>query len=381
MDFLDRLEGKGQEKRHKKEARAAFNLLTANMVEALEKYTEIDNLYTTLARWRTERARKAYDKAQAAMQMDDWEEAHEHCRRGLLHLELARLHSLTESPADPTPDTTFDTTEESILRLTENLSQFKLVIEYQNQKLDDRTKSKLTGIVQALQDAVENFARGEDDAFYVAEQAILDLTFLASQVVPAESPAIPQTPAEKGKDYANFQAFLSTMGWAINQARSQTHSQTQARGSSQTKKDTATSEARIEELVQKAIDAHIVEDIAQRDNLVNLARSEAAILEKISTKGTRQKEVAKAASENPIPETDHGLSQVEEKTALLRELILPNCPDKAFANTEISALVSSYKKLKAAVENENWAVARATANILENRRREFKTYLKENDLL
>ena len=136
--------------------------INSNENQASEQ--ESSAVHQQLSHLRLAKARRAYQKAKHAVTDDEYEEAIEHSRRGLLHVELARKHfnstktELSQLTA-PAPQFAEGSCEESIQTLIEAITQIKLVVEYKKIVLNRRLQERLLDVVQSLQDAIESYGQ------------------------------------------------------------------------------------------------------------------------------------------------------------------------------------------------------------------------------
>lgn len=122
-----------------------------------------DNI--ALSTSRVDKSRRAQVKALNALQNNDFKEAIDHARRGLLHLELARSHSYTSredlhQPSMPAPVFDPGSAEQAIQTLSEAICNIKLLAEYRKISLNKSLAARLAEAVEELQEAIETYAQG-----------------------------------------------------------------------------------------------------------------------------------------------------------------------------------------------------------------------------
>jgi len=115
---------------------------------------------------RIEKARRALNKAKAALAQDDFKLSTATLYRGLLHLAMAELHrsNLPAQALGALNDYKFasGSCEEAIYELIEAVCKIKVLIEYKKLNPSRHVRTKLAALVMSLQDNIEQYATDED---------------------------------------------------------------------------------------------------------------------------------------------------------------------------------------------------------------------------
>lgn len=209
MSFIDRLESEREEAKLRKITSDAIKKLATELT--MRSTEPGDGRYAELVQMRIAKAGKAYDHALESFQNDDLEKAFDFAERGLVHLELADYHNSSDGPRKG--EVLIDVAapaRENIQRLSDALTEFKLLVEYRNLEVGYLALEKLEHSAQSLQDAIECLAFGDfDKATSTADVGLAWLSFSAAQVVsdPSEFPrSLLLAPA--GKREANSKEFV-----------------------------------------------------------------------------------------------------------------------------------------------------------------------------
>jgi hypothetical protein len=190
MSFIDRLESEREEAKLRKITSDTIKKLATELT--MRSTEQGDGRYADLVQMRIEKAGKAYDHALESFQNDELEKAFDFAERGLLHLELADYHNSSDGPSKG--EVLIDVAgpaRENIQRLSDALTEFKLLVEYRNLEVGYLALEKLEHSAQSLQDAIECLAFGDfDKATSTADVGLAWLSFSAAQVVsdPSEFP-------------------------------------------------------------------------------------------------------------------------------------------------------------------------------------------------
>lgn len=205
MSFIDRLESEREEAKLRKITSDTIKKLATELT--MRSTEPGDGRYADLVQMRIAKAGKAYDHALESFQNDELEKAFDFAERGLLHLELADYHNSSDGPTKG--EVLIDIqgpARENIQRLSDALTEFKLLVEYRNLEVGYLAREKLEHAAQSLQDAIECLAFGDfDKAISTADVGLAWLSFSAAQVVsdPSEFPrSLLLAPAGK-KDASN----------------------------------------------------------------------------------------------------------------------------------------------------------------------------------
>ncbi len=222
MEFMERLEGNREEKRLRKRIADLMRELADKLSARLALVPE--GRFANLSKLRTAKGQRAYNKAMAALEQDDLEEAMILAVRGLLHLEMAQFHDHSHGPNKAEKLVDMDgPPRESIARLSEALCQFKQLVEYRNLDVPKDAQERLGRSTQYLQNAIEALAASDDEeATAQAEAGLVFLSFTVSQVVsdPSEFPrALLINPNQSNKkDLTRLIEAARTTGMTLAQA-------------------------------------------------------------------------------------------------------------------------------------------------------------------
>lgn len=222
MEFIERLDGNREEKRLRKRIADLMRELADKLSARLAIVPE--GRFANLSKLRTAKGQRAYNKAMAALEQDDLEEAITLAVRGLLHLEIAQFHDHSHGPNKAEKLVDMDgPPRESIARLSEALCQFKQLVEYRNLDVPKDAQERLGRSTQYLQNAIEALATSDDEeATAQAEAGLVFLSFTVSQVVsdPSEFPrALAINPNQSNKkELTRLIEAARTTGMTLAQA-------------------------------------------------------------------------------------------------------------------------------------------------------------------
>src|SRR5262249_53486160 len=132
------------------------------------------------------RLRMAEDARSRALKLfeeNSMEDCEKFCERGLLHLQIASAHMLSEDQLKL--EMTFEegSTEENIEMVSNGIARLKMAVEYSNCLVSEPVKERLIEVVRMREEALSLYAQGdEEDAHRIAEAAMLWLHFLGKQL-------------------------------------------------------------------------------------------------------------------------------------------------------------------------------------------------------
>ena len=173
MEFFERIEQMSHRRPDPAElATQLLEKLAQAVAEAPDPAFLDTATYIHLYKKRLERARKSYARALTAMTRSEIDYCIDNCEYGLLQLELAMVHASTQATTlmqqslsvarIDLPDFPESGCEEIIRTLTDGLCRVKQFVEYKGLALEKSLlKSRLSTVVQNLQDAIENYARAD----------------------------------------------------------------------------------------------------------------------------------------------------------------------------------------------------------------------------
>lgn len=313
---------------------------------------ENDGVHRQLSHLRLAKARRAYQKAKHSVTEDDYEEAIEHCRRGLLHVDLAKKHfnsnktELSQLTA-PAPQFADGSCEESIQALIEAITKIKLVVEYKKINLNRRLQERLLAVVQTLQDAIESYGRpgtSNRKATKLAECGLVWAQYIYGHL---------------NNDELYFQKHqtktlrsLSSFAWQIatkfssltvapglnqiNQIRSQMHS--------------------LESSLESALTAYLKDDTNDLEKFLRLGLIESQALMQYEVRSER------SGLENKNDHANFNLlanesTSLREDLARMATLLKKYHPDASKAQSTLEKLRQTLPQMKRALKDEEWQQA------------------------
>ncbi|CAN5203956.1 hypothetical protein BH11CYA1_BH11CYA1_49530 [soil metagenome] len=325
---------------------------------------------------RLNKARRAYQKAKQSVTLDDYEEAIEHSRRGLLHVELAKRH-FNSSKTDlsqltaPAPNFSEGSCEESIQTLVEAITQIKLVVEYKKITLNRRLKERLLEVVQTLQDAIESYGQADSDkeATKLAECGLVWAQFVYGHLTNDElySKKHPNKAIRSLNSFAwqittTFSRLTLSSGLSqINQVRSQMHS--------------------LEKGLQSALDAYMKGDSNNLEKFLRLGQIESQALSKYEahaqSSAQTKKESELSANFNLSASESTSL---KEDLARMASLLKKHYPTATKAQQAVEELGETLPKMKRALKEQNWQQAAILLDLCESNADILKSEIAKLDI-
>lgn len=340
---------------------------------------DTDGVHKQLSLMRLSKARRAYQKAKHAVTEDEHEEAIEHARRGLLHVDLARRHFNSNKIelsqlTPPAPQFAEGTCEESIQTLIEAINQIKLVVEYKKIVLNRRLKERLLEVVQTLQDAIESYGQSEAstiEASKLAECGLVWAQFIYGHLTNDElyakkhsNKAIRSLNGFAWQITTKFSRLTSASASAlnqINQVRSQMHS--------------------LESSLQSALDAYMKGNNGDLEKFLRLGQIESQALMKYEGHAERSGQQNKD-EQAPV---NFNLSAREstslrEDLARMASLLKKHHPNANEAQSVLEKLRQNLPQMKRALKDEEWQQAALLLDLCESDTAILKSEIAKLDI-
>ncbi len=183
MDIFEQIKSLAGDWLKRKDANEKLTRMLEMIAEASAAVETRKSSFVGLAEERLKMAEEARKKALKMFEEDSMEDCEKFCARGLLHLQIASAHMLSEDQFKL--EMTFEegSTEETIERLSDGIARLKMGVEYSNCLVSDRVKEHLLEVVRQREEALSLYAEGgEEDAHRIAEGALLWLHYLGKQL-------------------------------------------------------------------------------------------------------------------------------------------------------------------------------------------------------
>lgn len=183
MDIFEQIKSLAGDWLKRKDANEKLTRMLEMIAEASAAVETRKSSFVGLAEERLKMAEEARKKALKMFEEDSMEDCEKFCERGLLHLQIASAHMLSEDQFKL--EMTFEegSTEETIERLSDGIARLKMGVEYSNCLVSDRVKEHLLEVVRQREEALSLYAEGgEEDAHRIAEGALLWLHYLGKQL-------------------------------------------------------------------------------------------------------------------------------------------------------------------------------------------------------
>jgi hypothetical protein len=338
---------------------------------------ESDGVHRQLSHLRLAKARRAYQKGKHAVTEDDYEEAIEHCRRGLLHVDLAKKHfncnktELSQLTA-PAPQFAEGSCEESIQALIEAITKIKLVVEYKKINLNRRLQERLLAVVQSLQDAIESYGQsgtGDRKATKLAECGQVWAQYIYGHLNNDELYA----QKHQNKTLRSLSSFawqiatkFSSLNTApglnqINQIRSQMHS--------------------LEISLESALTAYMKDSTSDLEKFLRLGLIESQALMQYEIHAEHSVQV----STEYQPPVNFNLSANEstslrEDLARMAALLKKYHPDASKAQAALEKLRPTLPQMKRALKDEEWQQARRLLDMCKSNTALLKSEIAKLDI-
>lgn len=356
MEFFERIENFGKKTPSEKASQVLARLATVIGDAPYTADLEVGN-YIDLFSMRLEKAKRAYGKAKKALAHNQTRLSIEHSERGLLHYELAEIHAHTEAAPLSTSQTFITTpidgsSELIIEKLQEAICRIKLLIEYKNIALSRELRAHLSAVVQILQDAIESYARNDDnDPTIVSDTATGGLIWCQyiyaslgrdSLYAPKQ-----ETRAVRGLFQLAWDAGIAAFeqfGHSMPGARSKIHA--------------------LENFLQSAINAYLEGDVSGMENFVRLGTIESTALMKAAVRADVADPTASATADTDGREASEDGGEranlsFKKTAAAIIELLERHHSEPARALSSLAGMQKDVSSLKRAIREENWKEAAA----------------------
>lgn len=183
MDIFEHIKSLAGDWLKRKDANEKLTSMLEMIAAASAEVQSRKSSFTGLAEKRLQLAEDARLRALSMFEENSLADCEKFCERGLLHLQIASAHMLTEDQMKIELAFEEGTAEEAIERLSNGIASLKMAVEYSNCLVSDQVKERLIDVVRQREEALAMYASGDDeDAHRVAEGAILWLHFLGKQL-------------------------------------------------------------------------------------------------------------------------------------------------------------------------------------------------------
>jgi len=349
MEFFERIEHMGKKTPGEKASQVLGKL--ADVIADAPDVADLESgNYTELFVMRLEKAKRAYGKAKNALAHNNPELSIEHAERGLLHYELAAIHACTEATAFVANQTFAKTImhgglnlEETIEKLQDAICRIKMMIEYKNISPSKELRARLSTVVQNLQDAIEAYARNdENDPTLVSDTSIGGLIW-AQYIHAALGGDALFVPKQEARTLRGLYQLALESGVASYNLVSRRI------------KDGRNKINSLENVLQSAIDAHFEGDTSALENFFRVGAIEANALIKAAAKAMSNDAPDQVMNE----EEDAGRStpSFKETVGEMMDLIHSHHQSPENAIASLSYLQKDASALKRAIRNEEWQKA------------------------
>ncbi len=338
---------------------------------------ESDGVHRQLSHLRLAKARRAYQKAKHSVTEDDYDEAIEHCRRGLLHVDLAKKHfnsnktELSQLTA-PAPQFAEGSCEESIQALIEAITKIKLVVEYKKINLNRRLQERLLAVVQSLQDAIESYGQpgtsnrkatklaecGQVWAQYIYGHLNNDELYVQKH----QNKTLRSLSSFAWQITTKFSSLTTAPGLnQINQIRSQMHS--------------------LESSLESALTAYMKDNTNDLEKFLRLGLIESQALMQYEVRADRSVQVS---TEDQRPVNFNLLANestsLREDLARMATLLKKYHPDASKAQSALEKLRQTLPQMKRALKDEEWQQAARLLDMCESNTALLKTEIAKLDI-
>lgn len=338
---------------------------------------ESSAVHQQLSHLRLAKARRAYQKAKHAITDDEYEEAIEHSRRGLLHVELASKHfnsiktELSQLTA-PAPQFAEGSCEESIQTLIEAITQIKLVVEYKKIVLNRRLQERLLDVVQLLQDAIESYGQpgaSKKGATKLAECGQVWAQFIYGHLNNDElySQKHPNKALRSLTSFA-WQITTSFSGLTssprlkqTNQVRAQVHS--------------------LEKSLESALEAYMSDNTNELEKYLRLGQIESHALQQYEIQAERNVHIR---TDEQVPVNFNLLAtestSLREDLARMASLLKKHYPDARKAENALDKLRQTLPQMKRSLKEEEWQQAARLLDMCESNTALLKNEIAKLDI-
>ena len=183
MDIFEQIKSLAGDWLKRKDANEKLTRMLEMIAEAQAAVETRKSSFVGLAEERLRMAEEARKRALKMFEEDSMADCEKFCERGLLHLQIASAHMLSEDQLKL--ELTFEegSAEEAIERLSNGIARLKMAVEYSNCLVSDHVKEHLLEVVRQREEPLSLYAEGgEEDAHRIAEGALLWLHYLGKQL-------------------------------------------------------------------------------------------------------------------------------------------------------------------------------------------------------
>lgn len=338
---------------------------------------ESSAVHQQLSHQRLAKARRAYQKAKHAITEDEYEEAIEHSRRGLMHVDLAKKHfnsnktELSQLTA-PAPQFAEGSCEESIQTLIEAITQIKLVAEYKKVVFNRRLQERLLDVVQSLQDAIESYSQPGSSSkrtTKLAEWGQVWAQFIYGHLTNDE--LYPRThPSKSLRSLTNF-AWQITTKYSSLTASAQLKQRHQVRAQMHS----------LEKSLESALEAYVEDNTNDLEKHLRLGKIELQALKQYEVNAECSVQVG-TDYQTPI---NFNLLAAEstslrEDLARMASLLNKHHPDATRAEAALEKLRQTLSQLKRALKEEEWPQAALLLDVCKSNSAQLKIEIPKLDI-
>lgn len=179
-----------------KRSNKLMNVVMEAMTEARQKVRASDSPFKSLARKCIDKAEDAYQEAIYQLKDGDPRLCFQYCKQGLKFLSLAMLHLTDMNERETEPIFDDNSSEKSVLELSESIARFKTSVEYTNAEVTAEQKERLHEVVKMFFDSVACISAGEDEsAARISQGGLLYMYLLGREMEDKLQAAIVSTEA------------------------------------------------------------------------------------------------------------------------------------------------------------------------------------------
>lgn len=161
-----------------KRSQQLMNVVVEAMTEARQKVRASDSPFKSLARKCIDKAEDAYQEAIYHLKDGEPQLCFQYCKQGLKFLSMAMLHLSDSNGRITEPLLDDESTEQTVIKLSEAITRFKASVEYTNAEVSSDQKERLAEVVRLYFDAINHVANGESASAELAAHAGLLYMYL-----------------------------------------------------------------------------------------------------------------------------------------------------------------------------------------------------------
>ena len=358
MDIFEQIKSLAGDWLKRKDANEKLTRMLEMIAEASAAVETRKSSFVGLAQERLKMAEEARTRALKLFEEDSMEDCEKFCARGLLHLQIASAHMLSEEQFKL--EMAFDegSAEESIERLSNGIARLKMAVEYSNCLVSDHVKEHLLEVVRQREEALSLYAEGgEEDAHRIAEGALLWLHYLGQQLeLDNDKPIIQIEPIVKLSP--REMSLIKSLIESIVHCRTVLQV-THTRGYTRVERYLAAAMKNLE----KSIDAYLDGDADRVARMVTTGLMEARMADELlKNTGPDEGAYEVLASELADDLTIKG-KDFFRRLVILSRLIKDNFDEPERALNKLDSVNFNYKKCLAAMRDENMREAERSAKI------------------